>query len=73
MLTIAILTQQTQLTPYKISQRLSESHKRLMTDQGMKWGCISWFGSGTVTAVSGNIKSIKYQDILEDHLWPVVA
>ena len=39
----------------------------------MIWGCISWFGPGTVTAVNGNINAIKYQDILEDHLWPVIA
>ena len=32
-----------------------------------------WFGPGTVTAVDGNINAIKYQDILEDHLWPVIA
>ena len=36
-------------------------------------GCISWFGPGTVTAVDGNINAIKYQDILEDHLWPVIV
>ena len=39
----------------------------------MIWGYISWFGPGTVTAVDGNINAIKYQDILEDHLWPVNA
>ena len=39
----------------------------------MIWGCISWFGPGTVTAVNGNINAIKYEDILEDNLWPVVA
>ena len=35
-------------------------------------GCISWFGTGTVTAVDGHINAIKYQDILEDHLLPVM-
>ena len=41
----------------------------------MMWGCISWFGPGlrTVTAVDGNINAIKYQDILEDNLWPFIA
>ena len=39
----------------------------------MRWGCISWFVPGTVTAVNGNINLIKYQDILEDHLWRVIA
>ena len=29
--------------------------------------------AGTVTAVNGNINAIKYQDIQENHLWPVVA
>ena len=37
------------------------------------WGCISWFGCGTVTAVNGNINAVQYQDIIEYHLWPVVA
>ena len=35
--------------------------------------CISWFCHGTVTAVNGNINAIKYQNILEDNLWPVIA
>jgi hypothetical protein len=39
----------------------------------MIWGCISWFGPDTITAVDGNIDAIKYQDILEGQLWPVVA
>ena len=39
----------------------------------MRWGSISWFVPGTVTAVNGNINLIKYQDILEDHLWRVIA
>lgn len=41
--------------------------------QVMIWGCISWFGPGTVSPVDGNINANKYQDILEDNLWPVVA
>ena len=36
-------------------------------------GCISWFGPGAVTAVNGNINAIKYQNILEDNLWPVIV
>jgi transposase len=39
----------------------------------MIWGCICWEGVGTVTPVEGNITASKYQDILEDNLWPVLA
>ena len=28
---------------------------------------------GTITAVEGNINSQKYQQILDDNLWPVIA
>ena len=64
---------------------MEESGRRLVNDlvnerprpkfEVMIWGCISWFGPGllTVTAVDGNINAIKYQDFLEDHLWPVIA
>lgn len=41
--------------------------------QVMIWGCISWFESGTVASAKGNINANKYQDILEDNLWPIVA
>lgn len=39
----------------------------------MIWGCISWNGVGTITPVNGNINAEKYQDILEENLWPVIA
>ena len=49
---------------------LTKLHKELENP-----GSISWFvpNPGTVTAVNGNINAMKKQDILEDHLWPVVA
>ena len=30
----------------------------------MIWGCISWHGVGTITAVRGNINAEKYQEIM---------
>lgn len=39
----------------------------------MIWGCISWHGVGTLCKVNGNINAIKYQEILENNLWPVLA
>lgn len=39
----------------------------------MIWGCICWSGVGTLAKVDGNINAEKYEEILEDNLWPVVA
>ena len=39
----------------------------------MIWGCITWHGVGTITAVEGNINAQKYQQILDDNLCPVIA
>lgn len=39
----------------------------------MFWGCISYFGVGTLTQVDGNINSEKYISVLDANLWPVVA
>ena len=39
----------------------------------MIWGCITWFGVGTIWKVDRNINAIKYKNILEDNLWPVLA
>lgn len=39
----------------------------------MIWGCVTWEGVGTVTAVNGNINAEKYQEILDENLWPAVA
>lgn len=37
------------------------------------WGCITYFGQGTLTLVDGNLNSEKYIKLLDDNLWPVVA
>jgi hypothetical protein len=39
----------------------------------MIWGCITWYGVGTLCKVDGNINAVKYRDILDNHLWPVLA
>ena len=39
----------------------------------MIWGCICWYGVGTLTCITGNIFSEKYKTILEDNIWPVIA
>jgi len=39
----------------------------------MIWGCICWNGVGTLAAVEGNINATKYQEILDEHLWPAIA
>jgi len=39
----------------------------------MFWGCISYFGVGTLVPVDGHINSQKYFNILDKNLWPVVC
>lgn len=39
----------------------------------MFWGCITFNGVGTLVPVDGSINSAKYVEVLDDHLWPVVA
>ena len=39
----------------------------------MIWGCITWYGVGTLCKVDGNINAVKYRDILDNHLWPILA
>ena len=39
----------------------------------MIWGCITWYGVGALCKVDGNINAIKYRDILDNHLWSVLA
>ena len=41
--------------------------------QVMIWGCISWFGVGTISAIDGTLNSQGYLDILEENVWPVIA
>ena len=36
-------------------------------------GCFCWEVVGTMAPVEGNIYSFKYQKILEENLWPVLA
>ena len=39
----------------------------------MIWGCITFNGVGILTTVNGNINAVKYIEILEDNLWPVIV
>ena len=39
----------------------------------MIWGCICYDGVGTLTAVEGNNNSVRYIDILNKNVWPVVV
>ncbi|CAG2206254.1 unnamed protein product [Mytilus edulis] len=39
----------------------------------MIWGCITYHGVGTITVVEGNINALKYIDIIDNNLWPVVV
>ena len=39
----------------------------------MIWGCITWYGVGTLYKVDGKINAVKYRDILDNHLWPLLA
>lgn len=36
-------------------------------------GCITYNGVGTLCVVDGNINAQKYIEIIDNHLWPVVA
>ena len=36
-------------------------------------GCITYNGIGTLTSVEGYIDSEKYIEVLDQHLWPVIA
>jgi hypothetical protein len=39
----------------------------------MIWGCISWYGPGTLCKVQSNINAQKYINILDNHLWSAIA
>ena len=39
----------------------------------MIWGCISWYGVGTITTLDGTLNRNKYNEILENNLWPVIT
>jgi hypothetical protein len=38
----------------------------------MFWGCITYYGVGTLVAIDGNMNTDKYISVLDDNLWPVV-
>ena len=37
------------------------------------WGCITYSGVGTLCMAEGNINAQKYINIIDEHLWPVIA
>ena len=39
----------------------------------MIWSCVTWHGVGNLCKVNGNINAVKYQEILENNLWPVLT
>ena len=39
----------------------------------MFWGCLTYEDEGTLGPVGGNINSRKYTEVLDEHLWPVIA
>jgi hypothetical protein len=39
----------------------------------MLWGCITYYGVGTLVAIDGNMNTDKYISVLDDNLWPVVV
>jgi hypothetical protein len=39
----------------------------------MFWGCITYYGAGTLVAIDGNMNTDKYISVLDDNLWPVVV
>ena len=39
----------------------------------MFWGCITYYGVGTLVAIDGNMNTDKYISVLDDNLCPVVV
>ncbi|CAG2250206.1 unnamed protein product [Mytilus edulis] len=39
----------------------------------MVWGCITYYGVGTLAMINGNTNSVKYIETLDDNLWQVVT
>ena len=39
----------------------------------MFWGCISYYGVGTLTPVEGNMNTEKHISVIDDNHWPVIA
>jgi hypothetical protein len=38
----------------------------------MVWGCLTYYGVGTLAFIDGNMNSQKYIQTLDDNIWPVV-
>ena len=39
----------------------------------MIWGCITWYGVGTLCQVNGNINAEKYISVWDSQLWSVIV
>jgi len=39
----------------------------------MLWGCVTDHGVGSLSFINGNITARKYEGILEENPWPVIA
>lgn len=39
----------------------------------MVWGCLTYFGVGTLVAIEGNMNSEKYTAVLDENLFPVIV
>ena len=39
----------------------------------MFWGCITYYGVGTLVAIDGNMNTDKCISVLDDNLWPIVV
>lgn len=39
----------------------------------MYWGCILYYGVGTLVPVEGNMNTEQYISTLDDNLWPIIV
>ena len=39
----------------------------------MVWGCLTYYGVGTLAFIDGNMNSQKCVQTLDDNIWPVVT
>ena len=39
----------------------------------MVWGCVTYFGMGTLTFINGNMNSENYINTLDHYFWPAVT
>jgi len=39
----------------------------------MVWGCVAYFGMGTLAFINGNMNSEKYINTFDNYLWPTVT